>query len=597
MGNKKIKVIGEGGAHLHRLESPTKTLKDGIHKHLFFVQDRLIMTELDGEHWHPINAKESEVGAESQPKHIHRISIRTQEGIQVIETDSGTPHPHELQVENTTLSGLHTHILDINEQKFVSLLPGDLISEVQNSVKNKPGLKDYKIKRDKNYPVEMDFALIKRLNSPNFNAVLKEACLKALIKNLSRLGDGLRIQSLVLSRQRFVDIGQARRFVMDHGLNVRASEERDDAFTFMVLSNDKFQEATLIRVRLTEGVEAVVGFLKEELQVAESLDASAADSLTENAVQNENQTETRTDTLDSFEDNEAKESESMLDMKKRIIALKQTYLEKQESLVIQTLLFDKKKFSRSQAVSWAKDHDFKSSKVDETENFFRLRQRKPNDFKRDSFRTKELTSGIKGVFGRLKAGVKKLDSDIVWPLHLSFNEFLKQLELRKGTKFKSLKYDIVKQDEEKRLVMGPVLIPESIDLQDEIVSAEEIENAGHNYMIKLTFQNDPEFLNSIGLDDKADRGFMHVDFSRKIAVVESYMAPVNFEINGRKIVKGTWVMTVKVFDDEVWILIKTGKITGFSIGGRARLIEEGQKTKCIEFTPNSNMKWEIKRAS
>ena len=66
MSQKKVrKVIGEGGAHGHRLESPTRTFLDGMHKHLFFVNDRLIMTELDGGHWHPISASLNEVGNEA----------------------------------------------------------------------------------------------------------------------------------------------------------------------------------------------------------------------------------------------------------------------------------------------------------------------------------------------------------------------------------------------------------------------------------------------------------------------------------------------------------------------------------------------------
>ena len=92
-------------------------------------------------------------------------------------------------------------------------------------------------------------------------------------------------------------------------------------------------------------------------------------------------------------------------------------------------------------------------------------------------------------------------------------------------------------------------------------------------MIKLAFRDDPEFLKSLGFMEvgkAGERGFQHIDFSRKLAVVETFIAPVDFELNGRMILKGTWVMTMKVFDDEVWALVKTGKITGFSIGGRSK---------------------------
>lgn len=45
---------------------------------------------------------------------------------------------------------------------------------------------------------------------------------------------------------------------------------------------------------------------------------------------------------------------------------------------IQSLRFKKSKFSRSQAVSWAKSHGFKSGNVEETPNEWRLRQFSPS---------------------------------------------------------------------------------------------------------------------------------------------------------------------------------------------------------------------------
>ena len=64
---------------------------------------------------------------------------------------------------------------------------------------------------------------------------------------------------------------------------------------------------------------------------------------------------------------------------------------------IQTLIFDKERFeTRAEAVKWAKDNDFKSEKVDETEDSWRLRQFPPGDCK-TGFRTIEITDGVKGA--------------------------------------------------------------------------------------------------------------------------------------------------------------------------------------------------------
>ncbi len=69
---------------------------------------------------------------------------------------------------------------------------------------------------------------------------------------------------------------------------------------------------------------------------------------------------------------------------------------------VQTLIFSKPKFDRAGAIKWAKDHDFRSDKVDETSTSFRLRQKNPGEFQEGSFRTIELADGVKAVIGKPK---------------------------------------------------------------------------------------------------------------------------------------------------------------------------------------------------
>jgi hypothetical protein len=58
------------------------------------------------------------------------------------------------------------------------------------------------------------------------------------------------------------------------------------------------------------------------------------------------------------------------------------------------------------------------------------------------------------------------------------------------------------------------------------------------------------------------------------AVVESYVAKCDMEIEGQKIKKGTWLMTMEISDDSVWDSIQKGDITGFSMGGMGVYSEE-----------------------
>lgn len=80
---------------------------------------------------------------------------------------------------------------------------------------------------------------------------------------------------------------------------------------------------------------------------------------------------------------------------------------------VQTLIFDKKVFpTRQSATRWAREHDFRADKVDETENSWRLRQREPGDFVR--FRTIRMTRGVQAVIGPLKTG-RRAETDINTP--------------------------------------------------------------------------------------------------------------------------------------------------------------------------------------
>lgn len=116
---------------------------------------------------------------------------------------------------------------------------------------------------------------------------------------------------------------------------------------------------------------------------------------------------------------------------------------------------------------------------------------------------------------------------------------------------------IAKVDAEKRLVYGIVLEPDTVDSQGDVVPADEIERAAHNFMQRSRL---------IGLQHKR---------AAPAVPVESYIVQSDHEIGGERVRKGTWVMVVKVLDEELWKQVKAGEITGFSIGGTGvRMTEE-----------------------
>jgi hypothetical protein len=109
---------------------------------------------------------------------------------------------------------------------------------------------------------------------------------------------------------------------------------------------------------------------------------------------------------------------------------------------------------------------------------------------------------------------------------------------------------------EKRQVTGVVLEPETVDAQKDTIGAEVIEKAAHKFMANF--------------NRTTKLGLMHTIFGEiGVELVESFITPAAMKIGGRKVKKGSWIMKVKVTNDQLWKKIKAGKITGFSIGGIA----------------------------
>ena len=125
------------------------------------------------------------------------------------------------------------------------------------------------------------------------------------------------------------------------------------------------------------------------------------------------------------------------------------------------------------------------------------------------------------------------------------------IDLTKAPVKKTIEVQIYKRDNEKQLITGIVLEPDTTDAHGDRINIDEIEQAAHRFMLKSRI---------IGLQHR-EKG--------PVEIVESYVAPADFQINGQKVAKGSWVMTVKVHDNATWKQVKTGKYTGFSVGGMA----------------------------
>lgn len=119
------------------------------------------------------------------------------------------------------------------------------------------------------------------------------------------------------------------------------------------------------------------------------------------------------------------------------------------------------------------------------------------------------------------------------------NDFEKQIKV------------IAKADDAQRLVYGIVYEPNVADAHGDYMTPAEIEKAAHGF-----------------LKDAREIDKQH-DFEGGVGeVVESYIAPSDFEMGDEVIKKGSWVLVTKACD-EIWEQIQKGEITGYSMAGTA----------------------------
>lgn len=109
-----------------------------------------------------------------------------------------------------------------------------------------------------------------------------------------------------------------------------------------------------------------------------------------------------------------------------------------------------------------------------------------------------------------------------------------------------------KVDSDQRLILGVVLEPDAFDLHNDIYSADEIRKACDNFNTHCMRGNVEHLVNT-----------------DKLVVTKSFILEVDATIGEQVVKSGSWLMEMKVNDDVLWDLTKSGDFTGFSIGGKA----------------------------
>lgn len=129
--------------------------------------------------------------------------------------------------------------------------------------------------------------------------------------------------------------------------------------------------------------------------------------------------------------------------------------------------------------------------------------------------------------------------------------------------------------EEKRLVSGPVLIPEQKILRNLKGEAAFIKFS-KDTIEKLSFATMKDISNKIAMTNINHDSNKTIDM-KKAYVVESWLSKESGEYPS-----GTWFITMKIEDEDTWAMVKSGDLVGFSIEANLGLSPVELKSIVIE---------------
>ena len=137
----------------------------------------------------------------------------------------------------------------------------------------------------------------------------------------------------------------------------------------------------------------------------------------------------------------------------------------------------------------------------------------------------------------------------------------------KFSKQEELKFSV---DEEERVVTGPVMIPDMLIYRKG--------KNGKEFYVKMEAETIKEFAVEFFRSGRENEGNVEHQLSVKgVTFFESYIKDGNRNIAPKEfedLPDGTWFMSAKIDNDEVWDSIKNGEIKGFSIDLRAPIYPE-----------------------
>lgn len=207
-----------------------------------------------------------------------------------------------------------------------------------------------------------------------------------------------------------------------------------------------------------------------------------------------------------------------------------------------------------------------------------------------------LPSGAQTIFRKAFNAAEQEYDDEETVIRVAWSAVKNEYKQNEDGEWVKKSYVIKSEDDLLNYTLGIVYEPYEVDLQDDWTDEDEIRKAAWDYMRKV--QQDPVKEVGKGLLEAVKKAYeedaevridiskiLEEDFEKRFKdmheewlddgsyIVESFLAPVEMNLDGYIVKKGTWLMGVR-WSDEMYEKIKKGERTGFSMGGSGYRVEE-----------------------
>ncbi len=225
---------------------------------------------------------------------------------------------------------------------------------------------------------------------------------------------------------------------------------------------------------------------------------------------------------------------------------------------VRTFIFDKriKAWTMATAQAWIKEQAQKMEKQIEEKLGKKLSEVQQKDYDEESALIKENAKVAKYPH-KFKAAKWTHPNGHPRCIHCGDEEMVDAKDNPLPCEKPVAKFTIIKIDKAQQIVGGIIYEPDVVDTQDDFTDKKEIEKAMNRFMIKYATNT-----KRIKINHEGKKLFF--------PIIESFIPDHDIQKGGETIKAGSWWLMVKVTNDRIWKEIESGKLTGFSMGGRAK---------------------------